>query len=62
MDDRGRGRGNFLRGRPRFIIRKATTGPNVKCAKWAHDKFQDNGEQDDVQEDEMMEQDQKEGE
>lgn len=44
-ENRGRGKGNFLRGRARFIIRKATGGPNTNSPKWAHDKFQVNGEQ-----------------
>ncbi|XP_067457023.1 thyroid hormone receptor-associated protein 3 isoform X2 [Thunnus thynnus] len=61
MDNRGRGRGNFSRGRARFIIRKATAGPNSKCSKWAHDKFHANGEQGGAQEEET-EQDHKEEE
>uniref|UniRef100_A0A667ZCG4 Thyroid hormone receptor associated protein 3 n=1 Tax=Myripristis murdjan TaxID=586833 RepID=A0A667ZCG4_9TELE len=39
LDNRGRGRGSFLRGRARFTIRR----DNGKSPKWAHDKF--NGEQ-----------------
>lgn len=60
-DHRGRGRGSFSRGRARFIIRKATAGPNSTCSKWAHDKFHVNGEQGGTQEEET-EQDHKEGE
>ncbi|XP_034554628.1 thyroid hormone receptor-associated protein 3 isoform X2 [Notolabrus celidotus] len=59
-DSRGRGRGSFTRGRARFIIRKATGGPNTISPKWAHDKFQVNGEQSGGQEDET-EQDHKGG-
>lgn len=44
-ENRGRGRGTFLRGRARFIIRKATGGPNNASHKWAHDKFQVDGNQ-----------------
>ncbi|XP_060906130.1 thyroid hormone receptor-associated protein 3 isoform X2 [Labrus mixtus] len=51
VDSRGRGRGSFPRGRARFIIRKATGGPNTSGQKWAHDKFQVNGEQGGKQED-----------
>ncbi|XP_070691629.1 thyroid hormone receptor-associated protein 3 isoform X3 [Pempheris klunzingeri] len=61
VDNRGRGRGSFTRGRGRFIIRKATGGPNTDSPKWAHDKFFVNGEQGGEQEDET-EQDHKEGE
>lgn len=61
MDNRGRGRGSFLRGRARFIIRKATGGSNTNSPRWAHDKFQVNGEQDGAQEEET-EQDHKVGE
>ncbi|XP_035527784.1 thyroid hormone receptor-associated protein 3 isoform X2 [Morone saxatilis] len=43
VDNRGRGRGGFLRGRARFLIRKTNT--NTISPKWAHDKFQVNGEQ-----------------
>ncbi|XP_076008730.1 thyroid hormone receptor-associated protein 3 isoform X2 [Genypterus blacodes] len=53
-DGRGRGRGGFMRGRARFIIRKA----NVD--KWAHDKFQVNGKQRGDTQDEDTEQDHKE--
>lgn len=61
VDNRSRGRGNFLRGKPRFIIRKATGGPSTISPKWAHDRFQVNGEQGGEQ-DEETEQDHKEGE
>lgn len=61
VDNRGRGRGSFLRGRARFIIRKATGGPNSISPKWAHDKFQVNGEQGGEQEEET-EQDHKDEE
>ncbi|XP_059194531.1 thyroid hormone receptor-associated protein 3 isoform X2 [Centropristis striata] len=61
VENRGRGRGGFSRGRARFIIRKATGGPNTNGPKWAHDKFQINGEQGDGHEEET-EQDHKEGE
>lgn len=61
VENRGRGRGSFLRGRARFIIRKAAGGPNTNSPKWAHDKFQVNGEQGAEQEEET-EQDHKEGE
>ena len=60
-DNRGRGRGGLSRGRARFIIRKATGGPNTNGPKWAHDKFQINGERGDAREEET-EQDHKEGE
>ncbi|XP_055067075.2 uncharacterized protein thrap3a isoform X2 [Misgurnus anguillicaudatus] len=47
---RGRGRGNILRGKGRFILRRATgtNATNNTSPKWAHDKFQatdDEGEQ-----------------
>ncbi|XP_040900663.1 thyroid hormone receptor-associated protein 3 isoform X3 [Toxotes jaculatrix] len=61
MDNRGRGRGSFSRGRARFIIRKATGGSNTNSPRWAHDKFQVNGEQGGTQEEET-EQDHKQGE
>ncbi|XP_042345670.1 thyroid hormone receptor-associated protein 3 isoform X2 [Plectropomus leopardus] len=61
VENRGRGRGSFSRGRARFMIRKATGGPNTNSPKWAHDKFQINGEQGDSGEEET-EQDHKEGE
>lgn len=61
VDNRGRGRGGFLRGRARFMIRKATGCPNTNSPKWAHDKFQINGEQGDAREEET-EQDHKDGE
>lgn len=61
VDNRGRGRGSFPRGRARFIIRKATGGPNTNGPKWAHDKFQVNGEQGGKQEEET-EQDHEDGE
>ncbi|KAE8289078.1 Thyroid hormone receptor-associated protein 3 BCLAF1 and THRAP3 family member 2 [Larimichthys crocea] len=60
VDHRGRGRGNFSRGRARFIIRKATGGPNATSQNWAHDKFQVNGEQGGKQEG-LTEQDHKGG-
>ncbi|XP_078108539.1 thyroid hormone receptor-associated protein 3 isoform X1 [Sander vitreus] len=61
LDNRGRGRGSFSRGRARFIIRKATGAPNTNSPKWAHDKFHINREQDNAQEEEI-EPDHKEGE
>ncbi|XP_029360669.1 thyroid hormone receptor-associated protein 3 isoform X2 [Echeneis naucrates] len=62
MDNRGRGRGCLSRGRARFIIRKATARVSVtNSPRWAHDKFQVNGEQSDAQEEET-EQDHKAGE
>lgn len=61
MENRGRGRGGLQRGRARFIIRKATGVVNTSSPKWAHDKFQANGEQGDEQEEET-DQDHKEGE
>uniref|UniRef100_A0A3Q3LBE1 Thyroid hormone receptor associated protein 3a n=1 Tax=Mastacembelus armatus TaxID=205130 RepID=A0A3Q3LBE1_9TELE len=61
MDTRGRGRGSFLRGRARFIIRRATGSSGTNSPKWAHDKFQVNGEQVGVQE-KGAEQDHKERE
>ncbi|XP_070823123.1 thyroid hormone receptor-associated protein 3 isoform X2 [Chaetodon trifascialis] len=61
VDNRGRGRGSFSRGRARFIIRKATGAPNTSSPKWAHDKFHVNGEQGGKQEEET-EQDHEEGE
>lgn len=60
MDNRGRGRGGFSRGRARFIIRKATGGSSTSNPRWAQDKFQVNGEQGGAQE-EKTEQDHKEG-
>ncbi|KAF7657367.1 hypothetical protein LDENG_00028010 [Lucifuga dentata] len=59
MDNRGRGRGGFLRGRARFIIRKTTISPNNKNPKWAHDKFQVNGQQRSFTQEEEREQDHK---
>lgn len=50
MDSRGRRRGSFSRGRARFIVRKATGGPNTNSPKWANDKFQINGERGDAHE------------
>lgn len=50
MDNRGRGRGSFTRGRPRFIIRKAPGSFDTNNPKWATDKFQGNGEQSGMQE------------
>lgn len=49
-DTRGRGRGNIIRTKGRFLLRRATnTNPtNNTSPKWAHDKFQatdDEGEQ-----------------
>uniref|UniRef100_A0A3Q1FU96 Thyroid hormone receptor associated protein 3a n=1 Tax=Acanthochromis polyacanthus TaxID=80966 RepID=A0A3Q1FU96_9TELE len=49
-DSRGRGRGIFTRGRPRFIIRKAPGSFDTSNPKWATDKFQGNGEQSGMQE------------
>ncbi|KAF4102978.1 thyroid hormone receptor-associated protein 3 isoform X2 [Onychostoma macrolepis] len=59
MDTRGRGRGNALRTKGRFILRRATNTntTNNTSPKWAHDKFQatddDEGDQqgDDVEQD-----------
>lgn len=62
MDNHGRGRGSFLRGRARFIIRKATGGSNTNSPRWAHDKFQVNGEQGGGAQEEETEQDHKVGE
>ncbi|KAA0703504.1 Thyroid hormone receptor-associated protein 3 [Triplophysa tibetana] len=50
MQMQGRGRGNIIRGRGRFILRRATNtnATNNSSPKWAHDKFQptdDEGEQ-----------------
>lgn len=51
MDTRERGRGNALRTKGRFILRRATNTntTNNTSPKWAHDKFQatdnDEGEQ-----------------
>ncbi|XP_026139571.1 thyroid hormone receptor-associated protein 3 isoform X1 [Carassius auratus] len=52
MDTRERGRGNALRAKGRFILRRATNTntTNYTSPKWAHDKFQttdddDEGEQ-----------------
>ncbi|KAJ8405067.1 hypothetical protein AAFF_G00329880 [Aldrovandia affinis] len=59
LDNRGRGRGNFLRGRGRgFIFRKATA-PSGSSPKWTHDKFQGSGEEGELR-DEDSEQDHKE--
>lgn len=43
-ENRGRGRGTFLRGRGRFLIRKATGLPNIGSHKWAQHKFQVDGD------------------
>lgn len=58
MNTRGSGRGNIVRGKGRFILRRATNTKttNNTSPKWAHDKFQatdDEGEQqgDDVEQD-----------
>ncbi|XP_057196529.1 thyroid hormone receptor-associated protein 3 isoform X2 [Triplophysa rosa] len=50
MEIQGRGRGNIMRGKGRFILRRATNtnATNNPSPKWAHDKFQatdDEGEQ-----------------
>ncbi|KAJ8340837.1 hypothetical protein SKAU_G00331280 [Synaphobranchus kaupii] len=58
LDNRGRGRGNFVRGRGRFIFRKATA-PTSNSPKWTHDKFQGSGEEGELR-DEDSEQDHKE--
>ncbi|KAK1894853.1 Thyroid hormone receptor-associated protein 3, partial [Dissostichus eleginoides] len=60
FENRGRGRGSASRGRARFIIRKATGGPNTNSPKRAHDKFQINGEKGSAQEEERQ-QDHKDG-
>ncbi|XP_036394247.1 thyroid hormone receptor-associated protein 3 isoform X3 [Megalops cyprinoides] len=57
LDNRGRGRGNFVRGRGRFIFRKTTTSSS--SPKWTHDKFQGSGEEGELR-DEDSEQDHKE--
>ncbi|XP_064205970.1 thyroid hormone receptor-associated protein 3 isoform X2 [Anguilla rostrata] len=57
LDNRGRGRGNFVRGRGRFIFRKAA--PTSNSPKWTHDKFQGSGEEGELR-DEDSEQDHKE--
>lgn len=51
-DTQGRGRGNIIRTKGRFILRRATNTntTNNTSPKWAHDKFQatdddDEGEQ-----------------
>ncbi|XP_056126825.1 thyroid hormone receptor-associated protein 3 isoform X1 [Rhinichthys klamathensis goyatoka] len=58
MNTRGSGRGNIVRAKGRFILRRATNTKttNNTSPKWAHDKFQatdDEGEQqgDDVEQD-----------
>ncbi|XP_039535730.1 thyroid hormone receptor-associated protein 3 isoform X2 [Pimephales promelas] len=58
MNTRGSGRGNIVRAKGRFILRRATNTKttNNMSPKWAHDKFQatdDEGEQqgDDVEQD-----------
>lgn len=58
MNTRGCGRGNIVRTKGRFILRRATNTntTNNTSPKWAHDKFQatdDEGEQqgDDVEQD-----------
>ncbi|XP_051519398.1 thyroid hormone receptor-associated protein 3-like isoform X2 [Myxocyprinus asiaticus] len=43
LETRGRGRGNFPRGRGTFMIRKSGGSP-----KWTHDMFQGNAEQGDM--------------
>lgn len=60
-DNRGRGRGSLTRGRARFLIRKATGGPNIIYPKWGLDKFQVNDEQGGMQREET-EQDHKRAE
>ncbi|XP_052474140.1 thyroid hormone receptor-associated protein 3 isoform X3 [Carassius gibelio] len=57
---RGRGRGNAIRGKGRFILRRATnTNPtNNTSPKWAHDKFQATDEDEGEQQGEDVEQDQ----
>ncbi|XP_009290793.1 thyroid hormone receptor-associated protein 3 isoform X5 [Danio rerio] len=48
MNSRGRGRGNIIRTKGRFLLRRATNTTNNTSPKWAHDKFQatdDEGEQ-----------------
>ncbi|KAK2902800.1 hypothetical protein Q8A67_007513 [Cirrhinus molitorella] len=48
MDTRGRGRGNAIRAKGRFILRRATnTNTNNTSPKWAHDKFQATDDDDD---------------
>ncbi len=43
VDTRGRGRGNFPRGRGTFMVRKSGGSP-----KWTHDKFQGTAEEEDM--------------
>ncbi|XP_034029974.1 thyroid hormone receptor-associated protein 3 isoform X2 [Thalassophryne amazonica] len=50
--NQGRGQGSFILGRPRFIIRRATTSPSCKSRKWVHNKFLVNGMQSDIKKDE----------
>lgn len=42
MEFQGRGRANIMRGKGRFILRRATNtkATNNTSPKWAHDKFQ----------------------
>ncbi|KTG31124.1 hypothetical protein cypCar_00030241 [Cyprinus carpio] len=60
--DRGRGRGNAIRAKGRFILRRATNTntTNNTSPKWAHDKFQATDDDDDEREQqgEDVEQDQ----
>ncbi|KAG9334219.1 hypothetical protein JZ751_008467 [Albula glossodonta] len=57
-DRQGRGRGSFVRGRGRFIFRKASV-PGGSSPKWTHDKFQGSGEEGELRDDDS-EQDHKE--
>ncbi len=60
MDTRGRGRGNALRTKGRFILRRATNTntTNNTSPKWAHDKFQATDNDEGEQQGEDVEQDQ----
>ncbi|XP_043116368.1 thyroid hormone receptor-associated protein 3 isoform X2 [Puntigrus tetrazona] len=60
MDTQGRGRGNALRAKGRFILRRATNTntTNNTSPKWAHDKFQATDDDEGEQQGEDVEQDQ----
>ncbi|XP_016428445.1 thyroid hormone receptor-associated protein 3-like, partial [Sinocyclocheilus rhinocerous] len=60
IETRGRGRGNAIRPKGRFILRRATNTNTTKNAspKWAHDKFQATDDDEGEQQGEDVEQDQ----
>uniref|UniRef100_A0A672LBH4 Thyroid hormone receptor associated protein 3 n=1 Tax=Sinocyclocheilus grahami TaxID=75366 RepID=A0A672LBH4_SINGR len=60
MDTRGRGSGNALRAKGRFILRRATNTNTINntSPKWAHDKFQTTDDDEGEQQGEDVDQDQ----